>query len=480
MNRFPREGRHTNIAEHADPFNASLRGVRVDDQGSVSGSEDDATSYYPAYLDPHKMDTDIDDDANTSLTSQTLNADGTPKRPMNAFMIFARRRRPQVSAENQSMRTGDVSKILSREWNAMDLSEKQFYLDQAKQLKDNFNLKYPDYVYRRRPNNSRKKRRPDSVVPVDSTSGDLVDEQSPLREYGEISPVDYHDSQERHGSSGPEGRYPSVPPEVVYDAPYLPSARAASYQSPDSLLYHPYGDRRAPYTSSHERVSPDTVMEQSTPSARGSTSTPYYPHASNPQTCSYFQGQPGSEGQWHLSRRSSREDLGRTPVQSWSQSGREPSLHPVDDRHRQYQLAQVSPTSWPSASPSEPLASNSSPVHAPYGFSTLNSPFYPSQSSSHNAYVAQHSPSQMSDTPHQYGAVGHVQATSRQEAAYHGHHYSSVSTMQSEYTQSSGSTMHQYHTHTRPAQSIPIYHHQQSMNTTSSAGSVTDPSSQLQ
>jgi transcription factor SOX9 (SOX group E) len=60
------------------------------------------------------------DDANSSLTSQTLNADGTPKRPMNAFMIFARRRRPQVSAENQSMRTGDVSKILSREWNAMD------------------------------------------------------------------------------------------------------------------------------------------------------------------------------------------------------------------------------------------------------------------------------------------------------------------------------------------------------------------------
>ncbi|OAX37677.1 hypothetical protein K503DRAFT_771265 [Rhizopogon vinicolor AM-OR11-026] len=467
MNRFPREGRRTDMAEHAGSFNASLRGV--DDQGSVSGSEDDAASYYLPYPDPHKMDTDIDDDANTSLTSQTLNADGTPKRPMNAFMIFARRRRPQVSAENQSMRTGDVSKILSREWNAMDLSEKQFYLDQAKQLKDNFNLKYPDYVYRRRPNNSRKKRRPDSVVPADSASGDLVDEQFL---HGEISPVDYHDSQERHESSRPEGRYSSVPPEVTYDASYLPP------QSADSSLYYPYGgDRRAPYTSSHERVSPDTVMEQSTPSA---ARYPHFSNAPNTQTCSYFQGQPGSEGQWHLSRRSSREDLGGTHVQSWSQSVREPSLHPVDDRHRQYQLAQVSPTSWPSASPSEPLASNSSPVHAPYSFPTLNSPFYPSQSSSHNPYVTQHSPSQMSDTPQQYDAVSHVQATSRQGAAYHGHHYSSVSTMQSEYQQSSGPTMHPYHTHTRPAQSIPIYHHQQSMNTTSSAGSVTDPSPQLQ
>ena len=61
------------------------------------------------------------DDPNAALTSQTLNADGTPKRPMNAFMIFARRRRPQVSAENQSMRTGEVSKVLSREWNGMSL-----------------------------------------------------------------------------------------------------------------------------------------------------------------------------------------------------------------------------------------------------------------------------------------------------------------------------------------------------------------------
>ncbi|KAJ6476258.1 von Willebrand factor type A domain-containing protein [Mycena sanguinolenta] len=48
-----------------------------------------------------------------------LNADGTPKRPRNAFMIFARSRRPQVSAANQSMRTGDVSRILSQEWKAM-------------------------------------------------------------------------------------------------------------------------------------------------------------------------------------------------------------------------------------------------------------------------------------------------------------------------------------------------------------------------
>jgi HMG (high mobility group) box len=63
----------------------------------------------------------IDVVEDTQLTSQALNSDGTPRRPMNAFMIFARRRRPQVSAANQTMRTGDISKILSKEWNSMDM-----------------------------------------------------------------------------------------------------------------------------------------------------------------------------------------------------------------------------------------------------------------------------------------------------------------------------------------------------------------------
>ncbi|KAG8741776.1 hypothetical protein FRC10_002443 [Ceratobasidium sp. 414] len=78
-------------------------------------------------------------DSNAQLRSQQLNSDGTPKRPMNAFMIFARKRRP--------------------------MENKQFYLDQAKKLKDTFNMRWPDYVYRRRPNNSRKRRK------VGGTSG---------------------------------------------------------------------------------------------------------------------------------------------------------------------------------------------------------------------------------------------------------------------------------------------------------------------
>ena len=61
------------------------------------------------------------EDLHHTSTSQMLNADGTPKRPMNAFMLFARKRRPQISAANQMMRTDDISKMLGKEWNAMKM-----------------------------------------------------------------------------------------------------------------------------------------------------------------------------------------------------------------------------------------------------------------------------------------------------------------------------------------------------------------------
>ncbi|KAG2074452.1 hypothetical protein BDR04DRAFT_1229370 [Suillus decipiens] len=495
MNHFIRHG---TVAEYAGPFDGSFNeGLgRFEDQGSLSGSEDD-TGVYHLYPDANKMDADIDDDTNASLTSQTLNADGTPKRPMNAFMIFARRRRPQVSAENQSMRTGDVSKVLSREWNAMDMSEKQFYLDQAKHLKDNFNLKYPDYVYRRRPNNSRKKRRADSTgVAGDSASvTDSVDDQSSNPEYGEISPVEYHcDSQEKYESSGQEVCSSA---EATYDTSCLPPARAPSYQPADSLSYHALGgsDRRVPYLS-HGRVTPDTVIGPSTSAPRGSMSTAYgssFMHnTTHAQSASYLPSQMGSEGQWHPSSRSSRDDLARRPVQSWSQSSSEPSLHAGEDMHLQYQVAQASPSSW-GAGPSEPPASSNPSVHSSsYGFPTLNSPFYPSQSNSQNVYTAQQSPSQMSNVSHHYDAVDHLQGSSvvpRQEDPYHSHQYSTVSTVPAGYPPSSGSTMHRYHMQSQniaapapltPMQSMLVYSHTPSMNITSSDRSETDSASQLQ
>ncbi|EAU87145.2 hypothetical protein CC1G_05834 [Coprinopsis cinerea okayama7 len=229
---------------------------REERAASLSGSEDG--HHHGGGYESAKHDETEVDGADLSLTSQTLNADGTPKRPMNAFMIFARRRRPQVSAENQSLRTGEVSKLLSKEWSTMPASEKQFYQEQAKLLKDSFNSKYPDYVYRRRPNNSRRRRRSDaSLKAPDDITGDMGDDAiSPGG--GFDSPTDPDD----HFDAGSDHSYSrlSHEPPLFGDPSGIkyPAARSAHHPSNDLYFRHPSNtnDPRLSFnTSGSDRMS---------------------------------------------------------------------------------------------------------------------------------------------------------------------------------------------------------------------------------
>jgi hypothetical protein len=58
-------------------------------------------------------------------------------------------------------------------------ADKAYYQNQARKLKDDFNSKYPDYVYRRRPNNNRKRRRSaDRGEGYESSGSDERDDRS--------------------------------------------------------------------------------------------------------------------------------------------------------------------------------------------------------------------------------------------------------------------------------------------------------------
>ncbi|KAJ6629838.1 hypothetical protein B0H10DRAFT_2208398 [Mycena sp. CBHHK59/15] len=150
-----------------------------------------------------------EEDISASLTFQSLNTDGTPKRPMNAFMIFARYRRPQLSAENQSLRTGDISKILSQEWKAMLPIDKQFYLDQAKKLREAFNAKHPNYQYTRSSNGSRRKTKSRTSVETGITPVDLIGSAFSLHAPAHLHPQPFTCEGSSHiitGSSNYHGR----------------------------------------------------------------------------------------------------------------------------------------------------------------------------------------------------------------------------------------------------------------------------------
>ncbi|KAF8991530.1 hypothetical protein BDQ17DRAFT_1433026 [Cyathus striatus] len=75
------------------------------------------------------------------------------KRPTNVFFIYACRRRKEFRDANQrSLKTGHVRKILSKEWRALPKEENDYYDNTYNKVIDKFNDINPNYVYTRVPN----------------------------------------------------------------------------------------------------------------------------------------------------------------------------------------------------------------------------------------------------------------------------------------------------------------------------------------
>ncbi|KAK2462651.1 hypothetical protein APHAL10511_005384 [Amanita phalloides] len=392
---------------------------RHDELASQSGSDEGSTA---PFMDSLRSDADFDDDSD-ALTSQTLNADGTPKRPMNAFMIFARRRRPQVSAENQAMRTGEISKILSKEWAIMPASEKQFYLDRAKQLKESFNTKYPDYVYRRRPNNSRKKskRRLDASMAGPMDSGNTPETGEDYG--GAVGDYDAHpEGDDRHYDPGPNVLHSRIHQD------YMGSAQSRSNPYPYVTSDPPYR-----HDSSHDpRISFLTQHSERLPGETSATSHRlpeiygYVPSHSQPPPAHLYPTDPGeAHDRWE-----SRVGPARP---GWITT-HERTMPTTTQRY-----AQGAPTGWTSAVTSAPASSSSSTPPGTFAFPTLTSPFYPSQAHL-QSYQASTSSSSQSDSPVRYDSPTSHSTSGRE---YDGQNYNSHASVGSENPYADDAVMYQ-------------------------------------
>lgn len=95
------------------------------------------------------------------------------KRPMNPFMIFGCEKRRKLAQVNPRMHNSEISKILGAEWKRMSEYEKAPYIQEAKRLKEQHSIEYPNYKFkanRRKPRQAVKKERPAFPYATDLTA----------------------------------------------------------------------------------------------------------------------------------------------------------------------------------------------------------------------------------------------------------------------------------------------------------------------
>ena len=70
------------------------------------------------------------------------------KRPMNAFMVWAQKRRKELAEEYPKMHNSEISKRLGKEWKEMSNAAKEPFQKKSKELREEHMKKYPDYKYK--------------------------------------------------------------------------------------------------------------------------------------------------------------------------------------------------------------------------------------------------------------------------------------------------------------------------------------------
>jgi len=302
-------------------------------------------------------------------------------------------------------------------------------------LKETFNSKYPDYVYRRRPNNSRRKRRPDANTNslVDPSAVDAGDDFPAAHDFDYPS-VDVQDPPRDLAPSRGSSNSGAAPGYSDSSSPHA-ALSSYGYSTHDYPATHiPASGPRLPHLSSLQDHPPPTSNE--TPSLTSLPShhypdTPMHSHAYTSSHASQLpSGAPSSStsGPDHIAGSSIwgsvRGNHGRAIQPTWTtappvnsplsggdqlrERAAAPPIHPKSEVY-----SDPSPCAWstPTSQPSPAISSASSHVSSSqssngYPLQTLSSPFFP-PSHSPGAYQSSASSSSTpSGSPENYYSSG--------------------------------------------------------------------------
>ncbi|MEE6478259.1 hypothetical protein FKM82_011795 [Ascaphus truei] len=108
---------------------------------------------------------------------------GHVKRPMNAFMVWARIHRPALAKANPAANNAEISVQLGLEWNKLSEEQKKPYYDEAQKIKEKHREEFPSWVYQPRPG-KRKPFQPSVSSDYSSSSRNMTTtNQAPMYSY---------------------------------------------------------------------------------------------------------------------------------------------------------------------------------------------------------------------------------------------------------------------------------------------------------
>ncbi|KYO28547.1 transcription factor SOX-7 [Alligator mississippiensis] len=209
-------------------------------------------------------------------------SDSRIRRPMNAFMVWAKDERKRLAVQNPDLHNAELSKMLGKSWKALSPSQKRPYVEEAERLRVQHMQDYPNYKYR--PRRKKQVKRICKRVDPGFLLGNLSRDQNSVPEKRTCSRA----AGEKEG----QGEYSPRPVLQSIRGYREVQASSSSSSTSASMDTYPYGLPTPPEMSPLDVIDPEQSFfsspcpeEHRHPHMTGPTYSPEY--SASPLQCNH-------------------------------------------------------------------------------------------------------------------------------------------------------------------------------------------------